>query len=71
MPFWKIEPYNNHDADYCVMPANTETDHRSALEYAQARIEAGWDQIKEGQKTTVTIELCTGELPDNCFDPEA
>ena len=69
--YWRVEPYNTHDADYCVMPADTEADHRAALEYAQARIEDGWDQLEPGQKATVTIELCEGDMPECAFDPDA
>lgn len=69
--YWKIEPYNNGDADYCVMPAESEEDHRAALEYAQARIEDGWDQLKSGKKAVVTIELCDGDMPECDYDPDA
>ena len=59
--YWKIEPHDNKDYDYCVMPARNEVDHRKALEYAQARLEKIWDELKPGNKGTVSIELCDGE----------
>ena len=62
--YWKIEPYHSNDADFCIMPADTEEDRQGALQYAQDQIEAVWDQLKPGQKGTVTIELCEGEVPE-------
>ncbi len=59
--YWKITPYHNHDADYCVMPGNTENEHWAALDYAHERLESGWDQLKPGQLATITIECCDGE----------
>ena len=64
MSYWRITPYANNDADYCVLPARTEADHRAALEYAKDRLEAGWDDLEPGGVFTVTIELCLSELPD-------
>ena len=31
MMYWKIEPHEDTDYDYCVMPADTEKDHKAAL----------------------------------------
>jgi hypothetical protein len=70
MPYWEITPHENKDYDSAIMPAETENDHRAALEYAQARLESLWDSLawEEGPKT-VTIEMKKGEMPD--FDDEA
>ena len=57
MKYWMIEPYSNNDFDYCVMPADTEEQHRKALEYAIERLEAAWDSLEVGEKATVTLEL--------------
>lgn len=63
MPYWKIEPYHNTDADYYVMEADTEDDHREALKYAQERLESQWDQCVEGEgPRSVSIELCAGDF---------
>jgi len=62
--YWKVTPYHNHDADFCVMPGETRLDHRNAFDYAHDRLEAGWDQLKPGQSTTVIIECCDGEMPE-------
>ena len=64
---WKIAPFENKDANYCLLPADTETDHHYALEYAQDRLEQGWDELAFepfGTQCTVTIELCYGKIPD-------
>ena len=70
MPYWEIAPYHNSNADSCVLPGDTEEQHRAALEYAQERLESLWDSLahEEGPKT-VTIELHKGPMPD--FDDEA
>lgn len=64
--YWRISPYHDlSEADECVMPADTEANHRSALEYAQKRLEAGWDATAHGKRTvTVTMELCDGDMPE-------
>ena len=72
MPYWEITPHESDEFDYCVMPAETETDHRAALEYAQARLEQLWDSTAwEGspKKVSVTIEIKKEPMPD--FDSEA
>lgn len=58
MRYWKIEPYENNDADYCVMSANTDEEHEAALCYAQDRLEGQWDGVEIGQKVSVTMKLC-------------
>ena len=70
MPYWKITPHQDSDYDYCVMPAETEGDHQSALKYAQDRLEEAWDSTshEDGPKS-VTVEICEGEIPS--FDDEA
>lgn len=50
--YWKIEPCYEEDADYAVLPADTEADHRTALEYAQGRLEYLWDEVGEGESAT-------------------
>ena len=62
--YWEITPYENNDFDMCIMPGDTENDHRNALFYAQKRLESGWDQLKPGQSTIVTIKCCDGEMPE-------
>lgn len=66
--YWQITPYHTNDADYWVGPAETEADHRAALEYAQARLEQAWDQLEPGMLASVTIERCIGEMPSTDFD---
>lgn len=65
MPYWEITPHKNKYFDSTIMPAETEGDHRAALEYAMERLEALWDSAayNEGPKT-VTIELHNGEIPE-------
>ena len=66
--YWKIEPHESIDADYCLMPASSNSDHHAALRYAQDRLEEGWDEMANmpfGTPVTVTIELLEGEIPDN------
>jgi hypothetical protein len=64
--YWKITPYHNRDADFCVMPGDTEEDHRAALEYAQDRLEVEWDEAKPGKEPTpVTIQLCRGNYRED------
>jgi len=63
--YWQITPYHNSDADCACFPAETEADHRAALEYAQERLEMAWDQLTLGMLASVTIELCNGEMPEN------
>lgn len=65
--YWKIEPYHNNEADFCVMPANNDTQHHSALEYATKRLEDEWDAAEVGQKITVSMELREGEMPETIF----
>lgn len=61
--YWEIRPYHNNDADSCVLPAETQADHKAALEYAQARLEEAWDQLQPGMMASVTIERCQGDMP--------
>lgn len=62
--YWRIEPYETNEYDACLMPADTESDHIRALEYAQDRLEEIWDQMTPGKSGHVTIELCEGEIPE-------
>jgi len=62
--YWEIMPYHNNNADVCVMPANSEEDHRRALEYAMERLEMAWDGLNLGQTAMVTISLRFGDMPD-------
>lgn len=62
--YWEITPYHCNDADSCVMPAETEADHRKAFEYARERLEMGWDGLKPGETATVTISLLDGDMPE-------
>jgi len=61
--YWKIEPYHSSSADCCVLPAETEDDHRNALEYAKNRLIDSWDGIEAGESKAITIELCNGDIP--------
>lgn len=61
---WEIEPYHSSDADICVLPAETEDDHRKALEYAENRLEELWDGMEIGQEATVKIRLCKNKYKD-------
>ena len=66
--YWKITPYHNEDADFCVLPAETEEDNREALKYAQERIEEGWDATAHGSFTVIVkMELCVGPIPTMLF----
>ena len=68
--YWQITPYHTNDADYCVMRAETESNNKAALEYAQARLESAWDQLQPGMQASVTIELCNGDMPELDDDVE-
>ena len=68
--YWQIKPYHTSDADYWVGPAETESDHRVALEYAKARLEQAWDELDPGMLASVTIECCIGEMPTGVDDGE-
>lgn len=61
MKYWKITPYHDSEADDCIMLADTEGHHRTALQYAIDRLESGWDGLEVGEKVTVTMELCEDE----------
>lgn len=73
---WKIEDDSengteNEPADYHILPANSEYQHRVALVSMMNSLEAMWDQIEIGEKKSLTIELCKDETPerelcDNC-----
>lgn len=41
---WKISPYHNSEADFCIIRAETEKDHQEALQYAKNRLEELWDE---------------------------
>lgn len=63
MPYWKIEPSSDRDSDFTVLPGNSEADHRTALEYAQDRLEAAWDRAEIGSgPCPITIEYCEGDI---------
>jgi len=62
--YWKIEPYHTNEADFCVLPAEDDLDHQIALDYAKERLEEVWDQLGPGEKATVNIELCEGDMPE-------
>lgn len=62
--FWEVTPYHTKDADSCVLPAQTEDNHRAALEYAKDRLEELWDQLSPGESASVTIEFCSGDMPE-------
>jgi hypothetical protein len=62
--YWKITPYHNSDADICIMPGDTEEEHREALDYAKERLEESWDILIPGKSATVVIECCEGEMPE-------
>ena len=64
--YWKITPYYNNDADFNIMPAETEEEYKKAIEYAQARLEDGWTNIffnKKPVTVTFILELCDAEMP--------
>ena len=63
--YWEITPFETREFDSCVMPAENESDHRAAFEYAQARLEDLWDQAKPDVTATVTITQRSGEMPEN------
>lgn len=63
MSYWKISPHHG-DGDYALIPADCESDHRKALEYACDRLEQLWDNIDDDEPVSVTIELCSGEMPE-------
>ena len=66
MPYWTITPHENRDYDVAVLPAETEADHRAALDYAQRQMEDAWDSLSiDGGPRTVTLELHGGPIPDD------
>lgn len=62
--YWQIEPYHSDSADCCVLPANTEEEHRAALEYAKERLEEVWDEMEPGESRDITLKLRNGEMPE-------
>jgi hypothetical protein len=64
MSYWEISPHINSDYDYAVLPGDTEEDHRAALEYATEMLNTCFDALEEGDKATVTVKLCKGEMPE-------
>tara|TARA_Y100000310_G_scaffold63841_1_gene59267 strand:+ start:45 stop:242 length:198 start_codon:yes stop_codon:yes gene_type:complete len=62
--YWEIEPYHTNEADICQLPAETEEDHRKAIDYAQARLFELWDRLEEGQEATVKIRLVKGVIKE-------
>jgi hypothetical protein len=54
MPHWEISPYPDlREADYRVMPAETDADHHAALDYAKERLESLWDGADLDETITV------------------
>ena len=63
--YWKITPYHNNDADFCIMPGNNNGEHREVLKYAYNRLEGIWDQAVAGNPAvSVTLELLSGPCPE-------
>ena len=60
--YWKITPYHSSSADCCVLPAETEENHREALKYAKNRLEDIWEGIEIGESKVITLELCDGDI---------
>jgi len=71
MPYWTVTPHEDSQYDCCILPAESEADHRAALEYAQARLESLWDSTAwdgSPKQVTVTMEIKDGEMPQ--FDDD-
>jgi hypothetical protein len=65
MPYWEVAPHENTDYDSALFPAETEDNHRAALDYAKERLESLWDSaIAGGGAQTVSITLHKGDMPD-------
>lgn len=56
---WKVEPSLDQDYDYCILAAEDNEDHRTALRYAQEVLEQQWDDMYDdpSSKSTVSMEL--------------
>ena len=65
MPHWEITPHHDRsEADCTVMPAETDADHHSALDYAKERLEHLWDGAEPDETVTVTMTLRSSPMPD-------
>ena len=66
MPHWIIRPHKDTEFDECWLPAESDSDHHAAHEYAKEVLEQLWDQMREGDgPATVTIELASGDMPSD------
>jgi len=61
---WIITPTHDDDIDCYAIPAETEANHREALEMAQQVIESRWDGLSAGESATVTIKLVDAPMPE-------
>lgn len=61
--YWSISPspYIGSEGS-AFLRADSEADHRKALEFAQQRLEEGWDSLEVGDSFSVTLELCRGNI---------
>ena len=59
--YWQITPSHSEDADYCLLPAETDADNQAALAYANERLAVAFNQLTPGMLASVTIELCKGD----------
>lgn len=67
---WEIEPHHSSsDFDACVLPGNTQEDHRAALAYAKDRLEDVWDRLEIGETGTVKLKRRI-EDPDDPTAPD-
>jgi hypothetical protein len=69
--YWIITPHLRSDCDNAALPAETEEDHRKALDYAQHVLEMQWDDMnldKDDHPDTIPnvsmeiVWLAPGEL---------
>lgn len=65
--YWIVEPTHSDDIDCYAIPAETEENHREALELAKQVMEDRWDALKPGESVTVTIKLEDGPMPETFY----
>lgn len=54
---WVVTPHHSEDADESWLAADTDDDHREALEYAQNLLGDLWDLYDPASKEPITVTM--------------
>lgn len=61
---WKVTPYHNNEADFCIIPIYKEEDNNTALEYAKNRLEQLWDESYDDKELEIRVKMELIEMPE-------